>query len=143
MPSDPDCIFCKIAAKEIPAGIVYEHESCVAFIDINPLAEGHILVIPREHYVSPADMPADACGSLFSTIPVLGGALTDVTGAQGFNVLLNSGRVSGQVVMHVHVHLIPRKPDDGLGYRWNAGTYPPGRDTEVLEAYRRALADQQ
>jgi histidine triad (HIT) family protein len=142
MPPDPDCIFCKIVAKEIPAGILYEHEACLAFLDINPLAEGHILVIPREHYVSPLDMPGDVCGALFSVVPTLGRALIDVTAAEGFNVLLNSGRVSGQVVMHAHVHLIPRRQDDGLGYRWNAGTYPPGRDAEVLDAYRQALADQ-
>lgn len=142
MPRDPDCIFCKIAAKEIPAGIIHEDESCVAFLDVNPLAEGHILVIPREHRVSPVDMSPAECGALFSAVPKLGRALIEVTGAEGFNVLLNSGRVSGQVVMHAHVHLIPRRSDDGLGYRWNAGEYPAGRDAEVLEAYRKVLADQ-
>lgn len=140
MPRDTDCVFCKIVAKEIPAGIIHEDECSVAFLDVNPLAEGHVLVIPREHYARPVDMPPSACGALFSIVPKLGRALVEVTGAEGFNVLLNSGQIAGQVVMHVHVHVVPRKPGDGLGYRWNAGTYAPGRGEELADAYRSALA---
>jgi histidine triad (HIT) family protein len=140
MRRDPDCIFCKIVSNQIPAGIIHEDESCIAFLDVNPLAEGHVLVIPREHYGSPVDMTPETCAALFSVVPRLGRVLVDVTGAQGFNVLLNSGQVAGQVVPHAHCHLIPRKHGDGLGYRWTAGKYPPGRDQEVLQAYRDALA---
>ncbi len=140
MPRDPDCVFCKIIAVEMPALVVYENESIVSFLDVNPLAQGHLLVIPRKHYTQVAEMPAAACGALFSSVPTLGRALMEVTGAEGFNVLLNNGRVAGQVVLHVHCHLIPRKPLDELGYRWNAGRYPPGRDAELADAYQKALA---
>ena len=142
MPRDPDCIFCKVVAGEIPAGIVFENESAVAFLDIGPLAEGHLLVVPREHYTHVVDMPPAECGRLLATVPTLGRALLDVTGAQGFNVLLNNGRIAGQVVPHVHCHLIPRKPADDLGYRWNAGKYTSGRDGALAAAFQKALVQQ-
>ena len=141
MPRDPDCIFCKIASLQIPAAVVYENPMLLAFLDINPLAEGHLLVVPKDHYAHLVDVPPAACAELFSSVPTLGRALTDVTGAEGFNVLVNEGRVAGQVVPHVHCHLIPRKPVDDLGYRWNAGKYPPGRDTELADAFREALLE--
>ncbi len=140
IPRDPDCVFCKIVAREIPALIIHEDKSVIAFLDINPLTEGHLLVIPREHYAQVVDMPPAQCSALFSSVPMLGQALIRVTSAEGFNVLVNNGRVAGQVVPHVHCHLIPRKPLDELGYRWNAGQYAAGRDTELAAVYRKALA---
>lgn len=140
MPHDPDCVFCKIVAREIPALIIHEEKSLIAFLDINPLAEGHLLVIPREHYAHVVDMPPAQCGAFLSSVPTLGRALIKVTGAEGFNVLVNNGRVAGQVVPHVHCHLIPRRPLDELGYRWNAGQYADGRDAELAAVYRQALA---
>jgi len=139
MPRDPNCIFCRIIASQIPAAVVYADVHVVAFLDISPLSEGHFLVIPRDHYVNVVDMPAEECAQLFLSLPVLGRALLEVTGAAGFNVLLNSGTVAGQVVPHVHCHLIPRRPGDGLGYRWNAGKYAAGRDAELAAAYRKFL----
>lgn len=141
MPRDPDCVFCKIVAREIPALIIHEDESVVAFLDINPLAEGHLLIIPREHYAEVVDMPPAQYSALSSSVPTLGRALIKVTGAEGFNVLVNNGLVSGQVVPHVHCHLIPRRPLDELGYRWNAGQYAGGRDAELAAGYRKALAE--
>lgn len=140
MSSDPECVFCKIAAKRIPALIVHDDESVVAFLDVNPLAEGHLLVIPREHFGQIADMPDELFARVASVIPQLARALLSVSGAAGYNLLQNNGHVSGQVVPHVHFHLIPRKSDDQLGYRWDAGSYAPGRDEEIAERYREALA---
>ena len=140
MTSDSNCIFCKIAAKQIPALIVHENEAVVAFLDVSPLAHGHLLVIPREHYERIVDMPDEILGQLASSLPRLGRALLEVSGAEGFNVLQNNGGVAGQVVPHVHFHLIPRRGDDGLGYRWNAGSYPSGRDAELASGYRSALS---
>ena len=142
MTRDPNCIFCKIVAAELPASVIYENESLKAFLDINPLAEGHLLVIPREHYTRIVDMPPTACAQLASSLPGLGRALLEVTGAEGFNLLQSNGRVAGQVVPHVHFHLIPRRPGDELGYRWNAGSYPPGRNAELATAFQKALASQ-
>ncbi len=140
MPRDPDCIFCKITAGDIPSHTVYEDEDVFAFLDIGPLAEGHVLIIPRDHHSELAAMPAELCAKIASLLPRLGRAALGVTGAEGFNVLVNNGAAAGQVVGHVHWHLIPRQTRDGLGYRWNAGEYAEGRAAQVADAYKAALA---
>ncbi|MFQ5413447.1 MAG: HIT family protein [Phycisphaerae bacterium] len=137
---DPNCIFCKIAARDVPASVVYEDDSILALLDVAPLADAHVLVIPREHYAQLTDMPAGACAALAAALPRLGRAVLAVSGAEGFNLLQNNGRAAGQAVDHVHFHLIPRATGDGLGYRWNAGAYPEGRAETLATAYRDALA---
>ena len=129
--SDPSCVFCKIIAGEIPCMRIFETDDLLSFLDIGPLAEGHLLVIPKRHYDRLEDMPPEAVAAVTHHLPRLGQALVEVTGAAGYNVLQNNGKASGQVVMHVHFHLIPRVPDDGLGYRWNASTYPEGRGEQI------------
>jgi histidine triad (HIT) family protein len=140
MPRDPQCIFCKIVAVEVPAAIVYEDDRALAFLDIGPLAEGHLLVISREHYARVTDFPADRFSAVAAVIPRLIGVVQSVTGCEGVNILVNNGSAAGQVVNHVHWHLIPRRSGDGLGYRWNAGEYSPGRAEELAAAFRTALA---
>lgn len=142
MPRDPDCVFCKIVSVQIPAAVVYENTAIIAFLDVNPLADGHLLVVPKDHYAHLVDVPPVVCGELFSPIPTLGRALMDVTGAEGFNELVNEGRAAGQVVPHVHCHLIPRRPVDELGYRWNVGKCTPERQEELAAAYQKALPEQ-
>ena len=139
MAHDSSCIFCKIVAQEIPATLVYESESLVAFLDVAPLADGHVLLIPREHCRQLTDLSPSVCGEIGPVLQRLGRALMDVTEAAGFNVLQNNGEVAGQVVPHVHFHLIPRSRGDGLGYRWNAGEYAAGRAEELAAAYRTTL----
>ncbi len=139
MARDPQCIFCRIVAAEIPSAVVYEDDAVLAFLDIGPLAEGHLLVIPRQHAAQLTDLSADATARLGSVLPRMGRALLHVTGAAGFNVLINNGSVAGQVVPHVHVHLIPRRESDGLGYRWNAGKYMTGRAEQLAAALQNAL----
>lgn len=137
---DPNCIFCKVVASEIPAAVVYESESILAFLDVAPLSEGHLLVVPREHCSRLHDLSAAACAEIGSVLPKLGRAVLDVTGAEGFNILQNNGEAAGQVVDHVHLHLIPRRMDDGLGYRWNAGEYAAGRADALAVQYRALLS---
>ena len=141
MQRDSSCIFCRIAAGEIPASMVHSTQSLVAFLDINPLAEGHLLVIPREHVASLLDMTSALASEMSRDLPALARAVKKATGAEGVNLLMNSGKAAGQVVMHAHVHLIPRRVGDGLGYRWNAGSYPAGRADAMVAALRNALAD--
>lgn len=120
-PADPSCIFCKIIAGQIPCWKLYEDAEVLAFLDIGPLSEGHCLVIPKAHHVTIDTMPQElsaACGWL---LPKLSAAMKAATGAVGWNVLQNNGPVAGQVVQHVHFHIIPRRDSDGLGYRWPAG----------------------
>jgi histidine triad (HIT) family protein len=139
---DPACVFCKIIAVEIPAAVVFENDAVVAFLDVGPLARGHLLVAPREHYARLSMMPAPIFAQIATVIPSIGRALLEVTGAEGFNLLANDGSVAGQVVPHVHFHFIPRRSADGLGYRWNAGAYAAGEADEIATAYRTALLRQ-
>jgi histidine triad (HIT) family protein len=143
MSADPNCVFCKIAAGEIPVRVVYQDQAILAFLDIAPLAEGHLLVIPLAHYPNLSEMPPEAAAALAAHLPRLGGVLRDVTQAAGFNLLANEGAVAGQEINHVHFHLIPRKADDGLGYRWKPGEYAEGRADELLNSLRQALADRE
>lgn len=143
MARDPNCVFCRVVSGEIPASVVHQDRSIIAFLDINPLADGHVLIVPREHYVGLTDMHAETCSAFLACVPTLGRALLDVTGAKGFNVLINQGEVAGQVVQHVHVHLIPRKSGDGLGYRWMTGDYDEGVGAKLVTAYQAALAHPQ
>ena len=136
---DPGCIFCKIAAGDIPATVIFENESLLAFLDVAPLAEGHVLVIPRDHYARVTDLPDAVCTRIATVLPMLGRALMEVTQAAGFNLLANNGEAAGQVVQHVHFHLVPRMPNDGLGYRWNAGKYERGQADKIAAEYRSAL----
>lgn len=140
MPRDPDCVFCKITAGQIPSHTVYEDEDVFAFLDIGPLAEGHVLIVPRDHHGELVNLPDQLSAKIASLLPMLGRAALAVTGAEGFNVLVNNGAVAGQVVGHVHWHIIPRRAGDGLGYRWNAGQYPEGRAAELADAYKKALS---
>lgn len=140
MPRDPNCIFCKIVSANVPAQVVYEDEAVISFLDIAPLAEGHLLVVPREHYAKLTDVPPELCGKIGSTLPILGRVLKDVTQCEGFNTLVNEGKAAGQLVEHVHFHLIPRKSSDGLGYRWNAGAYREGRAADLAAEFQRAIS---
>lgn len=140
MSRDPNCVFCKIVAVEIPASVVYEDQDVLSFLDVGPLSEGHLLVVPREHYSQLTDMPAETCSKLAAVFPALGRAMLKVTGAAGFNILVNQGAVAGQVVPHVHFHLIPRRESDSLGYRWHAGKYAPGRAGELAGAIQAAIS---
>ena len=108
------CIFCKIVAGELPADTVYEDDSLIAFLDIAPLNPGHTLVVPKEHHTSVTTVPAHLTGAMLSTAARVGTAMMRATGANGFNLILSNGTCAGQVVPHVHLHVVPRFPDDGI-----------------------------
>lgn len=139
MNRDPGCVFCKIVAGEIPSHKVYEDADCVAFLDVGPLAEGHLLVIPKSHAVTLDDMSDDEVAAVTRHLPRLGRAATGAVGVEAYNVLQNNGRPAGQAVDHVHFHIIPRRESDGLGYRWNASKYAEGRAAAVCEKIINAL----
>ena len=108
-----DCIFCKIASKEITTKILVETESCIGFLDAFPLAKGHALVIPKKHYEKLQDLPTDINTEVFSTVHNLISKVDTLTGAT--LVAVHNGKESGQEIPHVHVHLIPRSKDDSAG----------------------------
>ena len=105
-----DCIFCKIAKKEIPSKIIMETENSIAFLDAFPLSQGHTLVIPKKHFAQIQDMSSDMNQKLFDTVHKM---ITKIDSVMGSTlVLIHNGKDSGQEIMHVHVHLIPRGIDD-------------------------------
>ena len=130
-----DCVFCRIVAGEIPCTKVFEDGLCLAFLDIGPISPGHTLLIPKAHYETIHQMPADEAAHLARHIPLLAAAVQKAVRAEGINVLQNNGACSGQEVFHVHVHLIPRWPEDGLGFRWPAKQADP----EVLKQQAEAI----
>ena len=140
MPRDPNCVFCKIVAGDLPARTVRQNDVGLAFLDINPLADGHLLWVPKEHYPTLHELPPDLLGRLCASLPRLGLAVMKVAGAAGYNILQNNGAAAGQLVNHAHFHLIPRVEGDGLGYRWPARQYPPGRAEELANQLQVVLA---
>jgi histidine triad (HIT) family protein len=110
-----ECLFCKIVRNEIQTKKVYEDNHALAFLDINPSSYGHTLVIPKKHYKSLTDMPADEVGRLFETIVTLSGKIKHIVNSDGFNMGINDSPAAGQVIHHVHVHIIPRWKNDGGG----------------------------
>eukprot|EP00003_Mantamonas_plastica_P018798 TRINITY_DN3067_c0_g1_i1.p1 TRINITY_DN3067_c0_g1~~TRINITY_DN3067_c0_g1_i1.p1 ORF type:complete len:204 (-),score=60.30 TRINITY_DN3067_c0_g1_i1:3-614(-) len=117
--SSSDCLFCKIIAGDIPSHKVYEDDNAYAFFDINPLAEGHTLVIPKECHASLTEYDGETVAKVTSVIPKIAKAILETTGKTDWNLLQNNGAKAGQAVFHVHFHIIPRDDNDGLGYRWN------------------------
>lgn len=139
MKTDPDCIFCKIVAGEIPCAKLLEDDAAVAFLDIGPLADGHVLLIPKAHYETIDRMPADVAGHVLKHLPGLAKAVQSAVGSEGVNVLENNGRIAHQFVPHVHFHIIPRRAGDEFHFNWPAGKYPPGRAEELAQAIRKEL----
>jgi histidine triad (HIT) family protein len=134
--ADPDCLFCKIAAGELPATIVAEDERTIAFMDINPATRGHALVIPRAHApdvhaLDPQDLQAVAVAA-----QGLATRARDRLGADGVNLLNSNGAAAWQTVFHFHVHVIPRYDGDPLRLPWVPG---PG-DMEEIRAAAAELA---
>lgn len=111
--SNQDCIFCKIARKKIPVEFVEETENFVAFPDAKPRTKGHTLIIPKKHFVNFLDMPSDL-GSELSDIIKKVAEKRLKQGAKGFNIVMNNFPDAGQVVMHAHMHIIPRISGDGF-----------------------------
>ena len=136
---DPACVFCKILDGQIPATKVFQDDACMAFLDIGPVAEGHALLVSADHVESIDAMSPDHVAAMLRNLPALVRAVQAATGCQGVNVLQNNGRIAGQLVPHVHFHIIPRNPGDALHYPWPAGKYPPGRADRLAQAIRQAL----
>lgn len=131
--AEGDCIFCKIGAGEIPCHKVYENQSVIAFLDINPVSEGHTLVVPKEHFERFDECSAEVIAAIGPVISKVSSAVAAAAGADGYNLLCNNGIAAGQLVGHVHFHIIPRNSGDGILKGWPAAGYEDGRAETVLE----------
>jgi histidine triad (HIT) family protein len=137
---DPNCRFCQIVAGDESAHLVLEDEHTIAFLDNRPLFPGHSLLVPRDHHETLADLPSELLGPLFANAQLLSVAVPKAMRKPGSFVALNN--VVSQSVPHLHVHVVPRKPKDGLrGFFWPRTKY--GSEKEMLgvaERVRRAVA---
>jgi len=130
-------MFCRIISGEVPAHLVLEDDEFVAFLDARPLFKGHVLVVPRRHYVTLADLPVPAVGPLFERVRLLSAAIPAALGAQGTFVALNN--IVSQSVPHLHVHVVPRTKGDGLrGFFWPRQRY--ASEDEAAQ-YAQRIAD--
>jgi len=134
----PDTIFGKILRGEVPSHKVYEDAHVLAFLDVNPLSRGHLLVIPKEPAVTLDELSDDAAAAIGRVLPRLARALKRVTGVDNYNVLQNNGTGAHQAVFHVHFHLIPKpSADEGLGIKWIPKKLEAGAD--LAQALATAL----
>ena len=105
---DENCIFCKIAAGEIPSETVYEDEQFRAILDLGPATPGHTLILPKEHFQDVTELGDEYAANVLKVAAKIGKAMKAGLGCQGFNLVQNNGEVAGQTVMHFHMHVIPR-----------------------------------
>ncbi|HEX2322273.1 MAG TPA: HIT family protein [Streptosporangiaceae bacterium] len=133
-----DCVFCSIASGAIPAPMVFSDENTAAFLDARPVFKGHVLVVPREHVVTLADLPARLIEPFFVAVRLISAAVPAALGAQGTFVAANN--VVSQSVPHLHMHVVPRTKGDGLrGFFWPRHKYASDAEAEEYAAKIRAV----
>jgi histidine triad (HIT) family protein len=118
MSSDPDCIFCKIVAGEIPSFKIFEDNATFAFMDINPANEGHALVIPKEHAADVYAVSDSAISATVKTAKKIAAAVNKTLNPEGLNLLQCNGPAAAQSVLHFHMHVLPRRNGDDLKLNW-------------------------
>lgn len=110
---DTNCIFCKIAAGEIPSKTIYEDGTFRVILDISPATKGHALIIPKEHYANIYGLPEEQAAAAMILAKKLASHMAEILKCDGFNIIQNNGETAGQTVFHFHMHLIPRYEGDG------------------------------
>ena len=136
--SQHSCLFCRIVRHELNAAIVHEDERFIAFLDNHPLFPGHVLLCPREHYVTLPDVPVDLVGPMFVTGQMLTRAVESAVAAEGTFLAINN--TVSQTVPHLHLHIVPRRRRDGLkGFFWPRTKY---QDETAMEAVRSVIAQE-
>jgi len=129
-----DCIFCKIIRKEVPAYIVYEDEYSVAFLDINPISLGHILVVPKKHYERITDMPEDYLKEFMASVQKVA-KIIETKLSRDYNIVVNHGSKAGQIINHVHFHIIPRYGQEQL-FIWTTHKLTEEEAEKILDTLK-------
>ncbi|MDO4938426.1 MAG: HIT family protein [Lachnospiraceae bacterium] len=135
---DKNCIFCLLANGEIPTAKIYEDDDLAVILDAGPAAQGHALVIPKNHFKNITEVPCDLAGKLTSAAAKIGAAQMKALGADGFNIIINTNEAAGQSVFHVHVHVIPRFSGDNVLPLWKPGE---AKDSENMAARIRTAME--
>ena len=127
-----DCIFCKIAAGEIPSATLYEDDDFRVILDIEPASKGHALILPKEHYANLYELDDELAAKALVLAKKMITKLTEVLGCEGYNVLQNNGPAAGQTVFHFHMHLVLRYKDDQVKIGWKLGKLTDEVKEEIL-----------
>jgi histidine triad (HIT) family protein len=131
-----NCIFCKILEGKIPSAKIYEDANTFAFLDINPCNKGHSLVITKNHYETLNDIPEKELTNLISSVQKVAKAVLSATSCHGYNILMNNKKAAGQVVPHVHFHIIPRVEKDNVIPAWKTTKYSESE----MDEYKKMIA---
>jgi histidine triad (HIT) family protein len=138
-PTDPSCIFCKIAAGHIPCHKVFEDDLILAFLDIGPLVPGHTLIIPKAHYATLLLTPPELAAEIARRLPAIAQAVLAATNTKACHILINSGPEAQQSVPHLHYHILPRQSGDSFHIPWHAGKLDPAAAQALAQAITRQL----
>jgi len=137
--AENECVFCKMVTGQIPVAKLYEDDDVLAFLDIGPISDGHTLVISKKHFEKIHDCPPELLAKIASHLGKIAKAVAEATDAQGYNVLCNNGRVAGQLVNHVHFHIIPRHTGDKLFANWPSYEYEKGKAEKIADKIKANL----
>lgn len=129
---DDNCIFCKIAAGEIPSAALYEDDDFRVILDLGPASKGHALIIPKEHYRNLYDLDDGLASKALVLAKKMTVRLKDVLGCDGYNIVQNNEEAAGQTVFHFHMHMIPRYQGDQVGLGWHMGKLTEEDKEEIL-----------
>ena len=135
---DDNCIFCKIAAGEIPSRVLHEDKQFRVILDLAPVTRGHALILPKNHYANLYELPEDVAADVMKLAKKMAGTMTEKLGCTGFNLLQNNGEIAGQTVKHFHLHLIPRYDEDGQSITMKPTSPSAAELDEVKEIITRA-----
>jgi histidine triad (HIT) family protein len=128
-----------MVAGQIPVTKIYEDEFVLAFLDIGPISDGHTLVIPKQHFEKLHDCPAEFLGHVSSRLGKIAGVVATAMNSDGYNLLCNNGRAAGQLIGHLHFHIIPRNTGDGLFSRWPSYQYEGDKGDVIADRIRQNL----
>jgi len=128
-----------MVAGQIPVTKIYEDEVVLSFLDIGPISDGHTLVIPKQHFERLHNCPSELLGQVGSRLGKIAKAVAAGMDSDGYNVLCNNGRVAGQIVEHLHFHIIPRSTGDSLFSRWPSYKYQEGQIESIADKIRKNL----
>ncbi|MBQ2921733.1 MAG: HIT family protein [Tyzzerella sp.] len=127
-----NCIFCKIAAGEIPSATIYEDNDFRVILDIEPASKGHALILPKEHYANLYELSDELAAKALIVAKKVITKMTAILGCDGYNVVQNNGEAAGQTVFHFHIHLIPRYKEDDVNIGWKQGKLTEEVRAEIL-----------
>ena len=133
---EENCIFCKIAAGEIPSVTLYEDEDFRVIMDIEPASKGHVLILPKEHYANLYELPDELASKVFVLAKKMIIQLAKILGCEGYNILQNNGSAAGQTVFHFHMHLIPRYSEDAVEISWKPGKLTEEMKDQIISSWK-------